>query len=424
MTGGATFATSLHAICSRRVRGDQERKAILKRLIVRLGCFAALVTMTSCAASSGQAQMQSQVQISSHSPGNQISVSYFYDNLSPYGEWFQDPRYGWCWTPYDVSAEWRPYSDGRWEYSDYGWSWASAEPWGWASYHYGRWFFDDSYGWAWVPGTEWAPAWVAWRYGDNYIGWAPLPPSAGWNASAGLGFSDFGGIQSSQWCFVPNDRVFDVNIRIQVISVARNVTMIERSHDATHYESRNGRPANFGPDVAQIESHLGRNVPRVQIADTDSPSRGDGHSAGKGTVEFYRPVVQLGPAAETPSTEATDRRSAMSEQSLQRQRDDQRKKLENDLNNERARLAQDQQKELQGRAAGPEADQVRKQHAVEQQAFDAHATKQRQVLDQRMQKQIVKPDKSATAKADTQGKGKSKPKQKDKGKDGEPGGGN
>ena len=31
----------------------------------------------------------------------------------------------------------------------------------------GRWFFDDSYGWVWVPGSEWAPAWVAWRYGDN-----------------------------------------------------------------------------------------------------------------------------------------------------------------------------------------------------------------------------------------------------------------
>lgn len=31
-------------------------------------------------------------------------------------------------------------------------------------------------GWVWVPGVEWAPAWVSWRVGGGYIGWAPLPP--------------------------------------------------------------------------------------------------------------------------------------------------------------------------------------------------------------------------------------------------------
>ncbi len=36
--------------------------------------------------------------------------------------------------------------------------------------------FERGSGWFWVPGDEWAPAWVDWRYGDDYIGWAPLPP--------------------------------------------------------------------------------------------------------------------------------------------------------------------------------------------------------------------------------------------------------
>jgi hypothetical protein len=31
-------------------------------------------------------------------------------------------------------------------------------------------------GWIWVPGDEWGPAWVDWRSGDDYVGWAPLPP--------------------------------------------------------------------------------------------------------------------------------------------------------------------------------------------------------------------------------------------------------
>jgi len=41
-------------------------------------------------------------------------------------------------------------------------------------------------GWVWVPGYEWAPAWVSWRYGDEYVGWAPLPPAAVWISSVGF----------------------------------------------------------------------------------------------------------------------------------------------------------------------------------------------------------------------------------------------
>jgi len=28
-----------------------------------------------------------------------------------------------------------------------------------------------------VPGSRWGPAWVSWRSSDNYLAWAPLPPS-------------------------------------------------------------------------------------------------------------------------------------------------------------------------------------------------------------------------------------------------------
>ena len=27
-----------------------------------------------------------------------------------------------------------------------------------------------------MPGREWGPAWVSWRTGGDYVGWAPLPP--------------------------------------------------------------------------------------------------------------------------------------------------------------------------------------------------------------------------------------------------------
>jgi len=32
--------------------------------------------------------------------------------------------------------------------------------WGWAAFHYGRWFRDDRRGWLWKPGNEWGAAWL------------------------------------------------------------------------------------------------------------------------------------------------------------------------------------------------------------------------------------------------------------------------
>jgi len=326
-------------------------------------------------------------------PGRQIDVRYFYDNLSNDGEWFHDASYGWCWTPYDVAADWRPYSDGHWEYTDYGWCWASNEPWGWATYHYGRWFFDDSYGWAWVPGDEWAPAWVAWCYSDDYVGWAPLPPTAGWDNSAGLAFANPRGIPSQEWCFVPRQHMLDVSVRVQVTSVGRNVTLLGRSRDVTRYEVRGGRPVNLGFDVARLEVGLGRRVPRVRIGDVDSPARGHGQPIGTGRVGFFRPAVRPMPVSEVPPAPRASgpARNPVSDLVLQRQRDVQQRKLDSDLAAERARLARDQQNDLRRQSSGPPADEIRKRHVAEQQAFEAHAAQQRQVFAQRMDKRVVRP---------------------------------
>ena len=96
--------------------------------------------------------------------------------LASHGGWVQVGSYGRCWRPAGVAVEWRPYYSGEWVWTDCGWYWQSDEPWGWACYHYGYWVLDPGYGWIWVPGIEWAPAWVSWRVGGGYIGWAPLTP--------------------------------------------------------------------------------------------------------------------------------------------------------------------------------------------------------------------------------------------------------
>jgi hypothetical protein len=115
------------------------------------------------------------------------------------------------------------------------------------------------------------------------------------------------------------------------------------------------------------------------------------------------------PAEQPPPPVVTDRRNAIPDVELQRVRDKQQRQLESDLKAERSRLARDQQDELRAHVAGPGADEMRKRHEAEQQAFEAHAAQQRQVLAQRIQKQIVNPGKVKNAgKSDGKGRGRDK----------------
>jgi uncharacterized protein DUF6600 len=105
------------------------------------------------------------------------AIDQFYDELAPFGDWVYHPDHGYVWLPRAVEPEWRPFTVGRWiDTEEYGWYWESYEPFAWAVYHYGRWGVDPEWGWFWVPGDTWAPAWVQWRYGDEYVGWAPEAP--------------------------------------------------------------------------------------------------------------------------------------------------------------------------------------------------------------------------------------------------------
>jgi hypothetical protein len=109
-------------------------------------------------------------------------VSVFYDALAPYGVWEEERGLGWVWTPSEPGFT--PYARGRWVDTEAGPTFLADEPYGWAVAHYGRWFYGDEGGgrWRWVPDTRWGPAWVAWRVGEDYVGWSALPPP-GWTRS-------------------------------------------------------------------------------------------------------------------------------------------------------------------------------------------------------------------------------------------------
>ncbi len=136
--------------------------AVLTGGVIALGVFS--VPLTLGALTPAAAQISDDAQIA----------------LEQYGSWRPHPRFGDVWVPNGVPSDWRPYEYGHWVYTDeWGWYWVSdavEADWGWVVFHYGRWAFERGLGWFWVPGDEWAPAWVNWRYGDDYSGWAPLPP--------------------------------------------------------------------------------------------------------------------------------------------------------------------------------------------------------------------------------------------------------
>jgi len=103
----------------------------------------------------------------------------FQDELAPYGDWIDDGSYGRVWTPNTslVGTDFTPYyTGGHWVLTEFGWTWVSDWSWGWAPFHYGRWVIVSGFGWCWVPGTQWGPAWVNWRSGGGWVGWAALPP--------------------------------------------------------------------------------------------------------------------------------------------------------------------------------------------------------------------------------------------------------
>ena len=182
-----------------------------------------------------------------------VPLDFFYDNLAPYGNWQEVGDYGYCWQPYDVDVGWQPYSNGRWVYTDVGWTWDSYEPFGWAVYHYGRWANLNGIGWIWVPGTEWGPGWVSWRNSPRYVGWAPLPPEAQFFQN--IGFSgwvdDYYNIGPNNYRFVENQNFGSPRLNSVFIDQRQNLQIIHQTTNITNITYVNNVAYNGGPGYDQ-----------------------------------------------------------------------------------------------------------------------------------------------------------------------------
>ncbi|WP_194774761.1 DUF6600 domain-containing protein [Pararhodonellum marinum] len=212
---------------------------------------------------------------------NGVSFQVFYDGLMPYGNWVMDQRHGYVWIP-NVGHDFHPYgTNGHWVMTTYGNTWVSHYDWGWAPFHYGRWFFDDFYGWAWVPGYEWGPAWVSWRTGGGYYGWAPMGPGIAIN----VGFHT---IPNRWYVFVPQRRFFGRNLyryyapRARVVNIYNQTTIINNTYVS------NNRVYVSGPDRRDIERATRSRVPVYHVGESNRPGRA---SVANNQVNLYRPEI-------------------------------------------------------------------------------------------------------------------------------------
>jgi len=226
---------------------------------------------------------------------NSPSYQTFYDELSPYGYWVNNPSYGYVWVP-NMGPEFSPYcTNGHWVFTDYGWTWASDYSWGWAPFHYGRWTRDAMYGWMWVPGNQWGPAWVTWGQTPGYYGWAPMSP----------GVVAYEGYRppAEYWNYVPAQNIGQPNVSSYTIRSYSNNNSANINYEnvtiINNHRTYNQATYNSGPHANEIENVTGNKITPVIINNADKPVKGGGTSPNQ--LNLYRPTINQSGNAAVPA---------------------------------------------------------------------------------------------------------------------------
>lgn len=233
--------------------------------------------------------------------------STFYTKLEPHGAWLETADYGYVWQPREAesSQSWRPYTNGRWVYTDAGWTWISEEPFGWATYHYGRWTRLRGIGWVWVPGNEWAPAWVSWRKSNDYVGWAPLPPEARFDQRTGIHtWSDsYYDVGPDQYSFVPTREFGAQRIESTIVPSERNMTIVNQTTNVTNITYNNTTIVNEGPNYDEVRAQSREPMQRFRLernASVDVNLEAPRSLVQGDTVIVAAPVISAPQASERP----------------------------------------------------------------------------------------------------------------------------
>lgn len=167
----------------------------------------------------------------------------------------------------------------------YGNTWVSDDPWGWAVYHYGRWTYNSYYGWVWVPGLEWAPAWVTWRYGGGFCGWAPMGP--------GVAVGVATDVPATWWVFVSSQHLYQPNCFSYWRGVSYNPIYLRQTAMVGNYYVDNSTKVryHFGPRTEELQRDTRQPVQEYRVQQTNRPGA---PSVAGNVVSLYRPRVNNG----------------------------------------------------------------------------------------------------------------------------------
>jgi hypothetical protein len=220
----------------------------------------------------------------------------FETSLAPHGAWLVTSTCGRVWRPHAhvVGDGFMPYhSGGEWVYTDYGWSFETDWEWGWAVYHYGRWCPDPGEGWVWVPGTVWAPAWVEWRTGGGYIGWAPLLPPTVVVTHTHV-----------HWVFVEAQHFHGGHHVHHAVPPERRREIYETAQPVHKVVKHESASWSHGPDADELSRTTGKEVRRVRVEPSPPPKPGTIRRATARPIKKTPPAVRPEPAGKPRSEPA------------------------------------------------------------------------------------------------------------------------
>jgi hypothetical protein len=233
-----------------------------------------------------------------------VSFNLFYDSLEPHGVWVRHPTYRYVFCPTGVDTDWRPYTNGRWIYTeDHGWYFASDEPHAWATYHYGRWYPDRNLGWCWVPGTQWAPAWVSWRRADDVVGWAPLPPEGRGGTTISVEVSNRD-LPPGYWVYVPTERFVEPNLSVSIVFGSREPDYYDRTEYLGPVIVEGDVVINNIIEVTYIEQQINQEIVVYNVEESDEPANATVAAEGGVLQIFSQQLAE--PAEEEAPPEAVE----------------------------------------------------------------------------------------------------------------------
>jgi len=311
-------------------------------------------------------------------------VSFFYAELAPYGAWVDIEPYGLCWVPGDVGFCWRPYTDGYWDWTDSGWCWESEHEWGWACFHYGRWFRSPDWGWCWVPGIVWAPCWCMWRFGDDWIGWCPLPPDENFRHGRDFDFDDIDFDDFHRWrdfCFCKKESFCDHDLGKKIVLAARNVNLLPVTKNVTDLKEERGRGVNQSFAADPIEKAIGHAIPKLKLA--DMAQRGRAEVRGD-ALRMFRPQIAGGKPTQVPPA-VEHKGAAPSEKELLQREQTGRQGLEESLSKQRQELHRYHNEQLTAPPPGMSLPELHRQQQAEIRAFNEHAYNEREQFERRQE---------------------------------------